>query len=61
MPSKSAKQHKFMLAVAHDPQFAAKANIPQSVAQEFVDADNAMTREHAKKRIAKALLGRKSR
>jgi hypothetical protein len=45
MPSKSAKQRRFMLAAAHDPEFAAKAHIPQSVAQEFVDADQRMAPE----------------
>lgn len=39
MPSKSAKQHRFMLAAAHNPKFAKKAGIPQSVAEEFVAAD----------------------
>lgn len=42
MPSKSAKQHRFMEAAAHNPRFARKAGIPQSVAQEFVSADKAM-------------------
>lgn len=39
MPSKSKKQEKFMQAAAHNPQFARKAGIPQSVAREFVAAD----------------------
>lgn len=39
MPSKSAKQHRFMLAAAHNPKFAKKAGIPQSVAREFAEAD----------------------
>jgi len=30
-----------MAAAAHNPEFAAKAGIPQSVAQEFNDADQA--------------------
>jgi hypothetical protein len=41
MPSKSAKQHRFMEAAAHNPKFAAKAGVPQSVAKEFVAADEA--------------------
>lgn len=45
MPSKSEKQRKFMLAAAHNADFAAKAHIPQSVAQEFVDADQRMAPE----------------
>lgn len=47
MPSKSAKQHRFMEAAAHNPEFAKKAGIPQSVAQEYTQAD--------KNKLAKAL------
>ena len=39
MPSKSAKQHRFMEAVAHNPSFAKKAGVPQNVGKEFVAAD----------------------
>ncbi|MGH9588299.1 MAG: hypothetical protein ACRD3F_15220 [Acidobacteriaceae bacterium] len=39
MPSKSAKQHRLMEAVAHDPKFARKAGIPQKVGKEFARAD----------------------
>jgi len=39
MPSKSKKQHYFMEAVANNPAFARKADIPQSVGREFVAAD----------------------
>ncbi len=39
MPSQSAKQHRFMEAVAHNPEFAKKANVPQTVGSEFVAAD----------------------
>lgn len=39
MPSKSKKQAKFMAAAAHNPQFAKKAGVPQSVAKEFNRAD----------------------
>lgn len=35
MPSKSAAQARFMAAAAHNPAFAKKAGIPQSVAREF--------------------------
>jgi hypothetical protein len=35
MPAVSAKQKKFMDAAAHNPEFAKKAGIPTSVAQEF--------------------------
>jgi hypothetical protein len=39
MPSHSAKQHKFMEAVAHSPSFAKKAGVPQSVGKDFASAD----------------------
>lgn len=39
MPSKSKKQHKFMEAAAHNPEFAKKAGISQKVAKEFTSAD----------------------
>ena len=39
MPSTSKKQHNFMAAVAHNPAFAKKAGVPQSVGQEFSKAD----------------------
>lgn len=39
MPSSSRKQARFMAAAAHNPGFAKKAGIPQSVAREFNAAD----------------------
>ena len=39
MPSTSAKQHRFMMAVAHNPRFAKAAGVPQSVGQDFRAAD----------------------
>ena len=39
MPSTSAKQHRFMEAVAHNPAFAKKAGVPQSVGKDFSEAD----------------------
>lgn len=39
MPSKSPKQHRFMEAIAHNPGFAHRAGVPQSVGQEFAGAD----------------------
>ena len=39
MPSKTPKQARTMAAAAHNPKFAEKMGIPQSVAQEFNDAD----------------------
>jgi len=47
MPSKSLQQHKLMQAVAHNPQFAKKAGIPQKVGKEFAKADS--------QKLAKAL------
>jgi hypothetical protein len=43
MPSTSKKQHKFMEAVAHNPSFAKKAGVPQSVGQDFSNADKGKT------------------
>jgi hypothetical protein len=39
MPSKTPKQKKFMEAVAHSPKFAREAGVPQTVGQDFVQAD----------------------
>jgi len=39
MPSTSEKQHKFMLAAAHNAKFAKAAGISQKVAREFTKAD----------------------
>ena len=35
MPTVSDKQERFMQAVAHNPKFAKKVNVPQSVGKEF--------------------------
>ena len=43
MPSHSAKQHRFMEAVAHNPSFAKKAGVPQSVGKDFSNADKGKT------------------
>ena len=39
MPSTSKKQHNFMAAIAHSPAFAKKVGVPQSVGQDFSNAD----------------------
>lgn len=39
MPSSTAKQAKLMRAVAHNPAFAKKVGIPQSVGKDFAEAD----------------------
>jgi len=43
MPSTSKKQRNFMAAVAHNPAFAKKAGVPQSVGKEFNNADKGKT------------------
>jgi hypothetical protein len=43
MPSKSKKQHNFMEAIAHSPEFAKKAGVPQSVGKDFAAADKGKT------------------
>lgn len=54
MPSTSAKQHRFMEAVAHSAKFARKAGVPQSVGKDFAAADKAsgkkFSAKHAKKK-----------
>ena len=42
MPSTSAKQHRFMQAIAHSPSFAKKAGVSQSVGKDF-SADKSKT------------------
>ncbi len=42
MPSTSKKQHNLMAMVANDPAAAKRVGIPQSVGQEFVQADKGM-------------------
>ena len=39
MPSTSKKQHNFMAAIAHNPAFAKKVGVPQSVGKDFNAAD----------------------
>ena len=39
MPSTSKKQHNFMEAIAHNKAFAKKVGVPQSVGQDFSNAD----------------------
>ena len=39
MPSKSKKQHRFMGAVANNPEFAAEVGVPQSVGASFMAKD----------------------
>jgi hypothetical protein len=53
MPSKSAKQHKFMEAVAHSSTFASKVGVPRSVGQDFARADEATSKNKSKKASTK--------
>ena len=43
MPSTSAKQHRFMAAIAHSPSFAKKVGVSQSVGKDFDAADKGKT------------------
>ena len=53
MPSKSAQQHRFMEAAAHNATFAKKAGIPQKVAKEFVAADKKTAKRTSSKQSGK--------
>ena len=47
MPAVSKKQEKFMQAVAHNPAFAKKAGVPQSVGKEFTKSGGGMAESKA--------------
>jgi hypothetical protein len=51
MPAVSKKQEKFMQAVAHNPAFAKKAGVPQSVGKEFTKSGGGMA--ESKKMVKK--------
>lgn len=53
MPSTSKKQHNFMEAIAHSPEFAKKAGVAQSVGQDFADADKAIGKFKSKSNEAR--------
>lgn len=55
MPSKSDKQHRLMEAVKHNPKFARKVGIPQSVGEDFVAADKRTGRYARGGSVLKAL------
>ena len=42
MPAKSAKQERFMQAVAHNPKFAKKVGVPTKVGKEFTKSGDDM-------------------
>jgi hypothetical protein len=52
MPAKSAKQERFMQAVAHNPAFAKKAGVPQSVGKEFTKKEGGPVKD------SKAMIGK---
>lgn len=56
MPSTSKRQHKFMEAVAHSPEFAKKAGVSQSVGKDFAKADDkaGITKTHDGKPVKKS-------
>ena len=51
MPAVSKKQERFMQAVAHNPAFAKKAGVPQSVGKEFTKSGGGMA--ESKKMVKK--------
>jgi hypothetical protein len=53
MPSVSKAQKRFMAAAAHNPEFAKKAGIEQSVAKDFNKADKSRP-EPKVERVSKA-------
>ncbi len=59
MPSKTRKQHMFMEAVSHNPAFAKKVGVPQSVGREFVKADKGRKfAEGGEMKESKAMMGK---
>jgi hypothetical protein len=58
MPAKSAKQEKFMQAVAHSPSFAKKVGVPQSVGREFTKAKGGIMKKASKVKALKDMMGR---
>ena len=55
MPSKSKKQHRFMKAVANNPDFAKEVGVPQSVGREYEKADKGKTFSGGKKVSSKRM------
>lgn len=58
MPSTSPAQARLMAAVAHNPDFAAKVGIPQSVGKDFNQADTGGKMLRAKRPKPKNKLAR---
>ena len=51
MPAKSAKQERFMQAVAHNPKFAKTVGVPTKVGKEFTKSEGGMA--ESKKMVGK--------
>ena len=58
MPSTSAKQHRFMEAIAHNAAFARKVGVSQSVGRDFAEADKHARRTGKAEAIKRAKKGR---
>jgi len=54
MPAKSAKQEKFMQAVANNPKFAKKVGVPVTVGKEFTKSGGGEMKE-SKKMVGKEI------
>ena len=52
MPAKSAKQKRFMQAVANNPKFAKQVGVPQSVGKEFTKSEGGAM-NYGKNKMAK--------
>jgi hypothetical protein len=57
MPSKSPAQARMMAAAAHDPEFARRVGVPQSVARDFNQADRGKRLAEAMRAQAKRNVG----
>jgi len=57
MPAKSAKQEKFMQAVANSPKFAKEVGVPQSVGKEFTKSKGGAMKHGMKSGTKKMAMG----
>jgi len=55
VPAKSAKQERFMQAVANNPKFAKQVGVPQSVGKEFTKSKGGQMKTEMKKVAKKAV------
>jgi hypothetical protein len=61
MPAESAKQERFMQAVANNPKFAKKVGVSQSVGKEFTKAGGGAMKSEMKKVASTAVKGHEKR